>query len=84
MKKFFTMLLVVVISTSTTTFAQQGTWALGVGSNLANVAWQDYQLVPTIGYFITDEIVVGSGFSMGSSNDKEASVFPDKSSIICA
>ena len=66
MKKLFTILTVVAIST-TMTFAQQGSVAIGVGSNLANVSWQDYELIPTVGYFIADNMMVGTGFSMGSS-----------------
>ena len=61
MKKLFTILTVVAIST-TMTFAQQGTVAIGVGSNLANVSWQDYALVPTVGYFLNDNMMVGTGF----------------------
>ena len=67
MKKLFTMLTVVAIST-TLSFAQQGTVAIGVGSNLADVSWQDYSLTPTVGYFISDNMMVGMGFSMGSSS----------------
>ena len=66
MKKLFTMLTVVAIST-TLSFAQQGSLAIGVGSNLANVSWQNYSLTPTVGYFITDNMMFGTGFSMGSS-----------------
>ena len=52
-------------------FAQQGSVAIGVGSNLANVSWQNYALTPTVGYFITDNIMVGTGFSMGSSSEED-------------
>jgi hypothetical protein len=52
------------------TFAQQGSVAIGVGSNLANVSWQDYSLTPTVGYFITDNMMVGTGFAMGSSSEE--------------
>ena len=69
MKKLFTMLTVVAIST-TLSFAQQGSVAIGVGSNLANVSWQDYSLTPTVGYFITDNMMLGTGFSMGSSSEE--------------
>ena len=81
MKKIFTIIFALVISTSSI-YSQQGTWILGAGSNLANVSWQNYSLVPTIGYFITDEIVVGSSFSMGSSNDKEAIFFPNLDNFV--
>jgi len=74
MKKLFTMLTVVAIST-TLSFAQQGSVAIGVGSNLADVSWQDYELIPTVGYFITDNMMVGTGFSMGSSSEEDAEFF---------
>lgn len=70
MKKLFTILTVVAIST-TMTFAQQGTVAIGVGSNLANVSWQDYSLTPTVGVFITDNLMFGTGFSMGTSSEED-------------
>jgi hypothetical protein len=69
MKKIFTILTVVAIST-TMTFAQQGSVAIGVGSNLADVSWQDYSLTPTVGYFITDNMMVGTGFWIGSSSQE--------------
>ena len=50
-----------------TSFAQQGMWALGVYSTIDNVEWQDYSLAPTVGYFISDNMVVGMGFNMGNS-----------------
>jgi hypothetical protein len=73
MKKLFTILTVVAIST-TMTFAQQGSVALGVGSDLADKPWQDYSLTPTVGYFITDNMMIGTGFSMGSSSREENDV----------
>jgi len=73
MKKLFTILTVVAIST-TMSFAQQGTVAIGVGSNLADVSWQDYSLTPTVGYFITDNMMIGTGFIMSASNEEESDV----------
>jgi hypothetical protein len=68
MKKLFTILTVVALST-TMTFAQQGSVAIGVGSDLADVSWQDYSLIPTVGYFIADNMMVGTGFSLGSTTE---------------
>jgi outer membrane autotransporter protein len=59
--------MVVAIST-TLSFAQQGSVAIGVGSNLADVSWQNYSLTPTVGYFITDNMMIGTGFAFGSSS----------------
>ena len=75
MKKLFTMFTVVAIST-TMSFAQQGSVAIGVGSNLANVSWVEYELIPTVGYFITDNMMVGTGFSMGSSSEENVEFIP--------
>ena len=68
MKKIFTI-LTIIISTTTIASAQQGSVAIGVGSNLADVSWQDYSLTPTVGYFIADNMMVGTGFSMASETD---------------
>ena len=48
MKKLFTMLTVVAMST-TMSFAQSGTFALGVGSDMAGESWQNYSINPTVG-----------------------------------
>lgn len=73
MKKLFTILTLVAIST-TTIFSQQGSVAIGVGSNLSDVSWQDYSLTPTVGYFISDNFMFGTGFTMGSSSDEVTSI----------
>lgn len=78
MKKLFTMFTVVAIST-TMSFAQQGSVAIGVGSNLANVSWQNYSLTPTVGYFISDNMMVGTGFYMGSSSEETGGIDYDQS-----
>ena len=79
MKKLFTMLTVVAIST-TMSFAQSGTVAIGVGSDLGDVAWTQYSLSPTVGYFISDNILVGTGFSMktgdGNGTEQGMSISP--------
>ena len=73
MKKLFTLLTVVAIST-TLSFAQKGSVAIGVGSNLSDVSWQNYSLTPTVGYFITDNMMFGTGFIMASSSDEVSGI----------
>jgi len=68
MKKLFTILAVVVLTT-TISSAQKRTVAIGVGSNLANVEWQNYKLVPVVGYFITDKIMLGTGLRFSTSTN---------------
>ena len=69
MKKLFTILTVVAIS-NTMSFAQKGTVALGVDSRLDNIAWQEYKLAPTVGYFLTDNFMLGIGFQSSSVTDE--------------
>ena len=76
MKKLFTILMVVALST-TTAFSQAGSFAIGVGSNMANTSWQDYNLEPTVGYFMSDNMMVGMGFNFGSGT--ETNEVPDPS-----
>ena len=76
MKKLFTFLMVVAMST-TTAFSQAGSFAIGVGSNMANTSWQDYNLEPTVGYFMSDNMMVGMGFNFGSSTVTNDNGTPD-------
>lgn len=73
MKKLFTILVVVALSTSTT-FAQAGSFAIGVGSDMAEKSWQDYSLTPSLGYFIADNMLVGMHFGFSSSEDNTKKV----------
>ena len=68
MKKIFTFFIAMML-VSVLAFGQQGQVALGVNSQIDNVSWQDYRLVPTVGYFLSDNFMVGTGFSMASQKD---------------
>ena len=43
----------------------KGDWYLGTG-NLADVAWTDWSVSPTIGYGVTDDVMVG--FNLSQAN----------------
>ena len=60
--------MVVALST-TTAFSQAGSFAVGVGSNMAEESWQDYSLTPSLGYFIADNMLVGMHFSLQNGKD---------------
>ena len=70
MKKLFTMLVVFLCST-TISFAQSGTFVLGAGSDMAGVSWQNYSIKPTVGYFVSDKMLVGTGFAMESGDETD-------------
>ena len=70
-------MLTVVALLSTMSFAQSGTFALVLGSDMIGASWQDYSINSTVGYFVSDAMLVGTGLSMtsgyNSSKTKEIS-----------
>ena len=48
----------------------QGNWYVGTG-DVANVAWTDWAVSPTIGYAITDNIVLGGSVSHVAGEDMD-------------
>ena len=69
MKKLITIVLVSFLAINTT-FAQveQGTVILGATTELSNSAWSQVAMEPSIGYFISDQMAIGLGFSLGSTS----------------
>ena len=45
---------------------QKGDWYVGTG-DIANTAWTDWSLSPTIGYGVTDDLMVGASLSQVDS-----------------
>ena len=43
-----------------------GQWYVGTG-NIANIAWTDWSVSPTVGYGVTDKIMVGANLSQVDS-----------------
>jgi hypothetical protein len=43
-----------------------GQWYVGTG-NIANIAWTDWSVSPTVGYGVTDKIMVGANVSQVDS-----------------
>ena len=48
----------------------QGNWYVGTG-DIVNVAWTDWAISPTIGYAITDDIVLGGSVSQVAEEDMD-------------
>ena len=48
----------------------KGNWYVGTG-DIANVAWTDWAVSPTIGYAITDNIVLGGSVSHVAGEDMD-------------
>ena len=45
----------------------QGDWYIGAG-DIANVAWTEWSVAPTVGYAITDNLMVGLDVSQADSS----------------
>ena len=45
---------------------EKGDWYVGTG-NIANVAWTDWSVSPTVGYGLTDNVMVGANLSQVDS-----------------
>jgi len=43
-----------------------GQWYVGTG-NIANIAWTDWSVSPTVGYGLTDKVMVGVNLSQADS-----------------
>ena len=48
----------------------KGNWYVGTG-DIANVAWTDWAISPTIGYAITDNLVLGGSVSHVAGEDMD-------------
>lgn len=59
--------LALIVATIVSTQAQStGDWYVGTG-DVANVAWTEWSVSPTIGYGVTDKLMVGASVSQADS-----------------
>ncbi len=71
MKKLFTLLTVVAIST-TMSFSQTEAGTFHIQGDIGDQAWTTWAVSPTVGYFVSDGFVVGTGFEMASGDNAPA------------
>jgi len=62
MKKLILTLALVVATIVGTQAQTKGDWYVGTG-DVANVAWTDWAVSPTVGYGVTDKLMVGLSVS---------------------
>ena len=68
-KLILSLALIVGIAISTNAQNAKGDWYVGTG-DVANVAWTDWAISPTLGYSVSDQLMVGLGLSqLDSSNN---------------
>ena len=69
MKKLILSLAFVVgIVISTTAQNAKGDWYVGTG-NIADVAWTEWSVSPTLGYAVSDKIMVGLSLAQADSSE---------------
>mgnify|MGYP003675876844 FL=1 len=65
MRKLITLLAIVSIA-FTANSQEKGDWYVGTG-DIANVAWTEWSVAPTLGYGVSDKLMVGINLSQADS-----------------
>ena len=66
MKKLFLILALICGLTASQAQNAKGTWYIGTG-DIANVAWTDWSVAPTVGYGVMDNLMVGLSVAQADS-----------------
>ena len=66
MKKIVMSFALAVLCTFGVNAQTQGDWYVGTG-DIANTAWTEWSIAPTVGYGITDNLMVGMNVSQADS-----------------
>ena len=66
MKKIILSLALSVLCVLGVNAQSQGDWYIGTG-DIANQAWTDWSIAPTVGYGLTDNLMVGINVSQADS-----------------
>ena len=66
MKKIVMSFALAVLCTLGVNAQAQGDWYIGTG-DIADIAWTEWSIAPTVGYGITDNLMVGMNVSQADS-----------------
>ena len=66
MKNVFMSFALAVLCTVSIKAQDQGDWYVGTG-DIANTAWTEWSVIPTVGYGFTDNLMVGVNVSQADS-----------------
>ena len=67
MKKLFLILTLICGLTASQAQNAKGTWYVGT-NDIANVAWTDWAVTPSIGFAFTDALVLGGSISQADAD----------------
>ena len=71
MKKFLMSLALSILCILGVNAQERSDWYVGTG-NIANEAWTEWSIAPTVGYGITDDLMVGLNVSQADSTEDVA------------
>ena len=64
MRKLIILLAIAFTFTFTANSQEKGDWYVGTG-DVANISWTDWAISPSLGYAVTEDLVVGFNVSQG-------------------
>ena len=67
MKKLFLSLALGLLLVTGVNAQEKGDWYIGTG-DIANTAWTEWSVSPTVGYGVTDDLMVGVNVSQTDSS----------------
>tara|TARA_R100000541_G_scaffold32687_3_gene41431 strand:+ start:387 stop:797 length:411 start_codon:yes stop_codon:yes gene_type:complete len=67
MKKMLMSIMLAGLFTVGVNAQEKGQWYVGTG-DIANTAWTEWSIAPTVGYGITDKLMVGMNVSQADSS----------------
>ena len=69
-KLFLSLILTIGLLFAADAQNAKGSWYVGTG-NIANVAWTDWAVSPTLGYAVTDNLVLGGSVAHMAGEDMD-------------
>ena len=66
MRKLILTLALSIVTIVATQAQTKGDWYVGTG-DIANVAWTEWSVAPTVGYGVSDNIMIGLSLSQADS-----------------
>ena len=67
MKNVFMSFAIAILCIANVNAQEKGDWYIGTG-DIANTAWTEWSIAPTVGYGITDNFMVGVNVSQADSS----------------
>jgi hypothetical protein len=67
-KMIFTFALSLLVAVGVNAQNAKGDWYIGTG-DIANVAWTEWSVAPTLGYGVSDKLMVGLNLSQADSSE---------------